>query len=717
MRFLLCFKRLIWLKVSALSFAGRTFIFAAAAMLAPEAGHTQETKQNHRIDRTKTPMLTGPLGLNLVPSARFSAPGTVSFTTSTSDPYSHLVIGSQITDHIYFGLRQTAQSSSLTNLSDQLYPGMDLKLKLLDEGAYTPAVAVGLQSAFGHKRQAGEYLVFSKRFHDFDFSGGMAWGRLGSAAHIDNPLGKIAGHFGKNRPLDGVDPNDPGDWFTGKDIGFFAGIEYAPQDSDFSIKADWGADRYIQEIAAIEGFDAPSPWSVSLDYHPKPYVSANVGVVGGEKIMGRLTLRGMAQNWPWKFSEDTKAPPVYPYRSGETSTNRIQMSAFGHDMVISPPVHQNHEIITALELDHSQTSPKQYGRLLRAASLDGGRETERLTIQPVNKGLKGRPVSLLRASLERLEAKAGGSPEEIWHNTKIGDHPKSDTLSLPSFIRDGSFILEQDISLAEDDSSLIERTALLYESETPITNNLFAGYRTRLNLSHNLQRLDDFAFLNNDNPVRSDLGRFADQTVTLDRLYAAVIATPYPDLHLAVSTGYLEEVYGGIHASALYRPFGKTYGIGAELANVRRRDPATAGNFGYETGTTLTGHLNLFYEIPDSSMTFEVKLGRYLAGDWGGTFGLTNRFKNGASLHAFITATDERDRDIFGGKSNLYGGLKFTFPIGTVPYIPDGTRLAGNFTPIGRNAGQILNGPIDLYERSEPLSKRHLLQNWSDIVE
>ena len=66
----------------------------------------------------------------------------------------------------------------------------DLKLRLWQENAWRPALAVGLQDVIGTGLYAGEYVVASKRFWDVDVSLGLGWGRLGTGADIGNPLGE-----------------------------------------------------------------------------------------------------------------------------------------------------------------------------------------------------------------------------------------------------------------------------------------------------------------------------------------------------------------------------------------------------------------------------------------------------------------------------------------------------------------------------------------------
>jgi hypothetical protein len=188
------------------------------------------------------------------------------------------------------------------------------------------------------------------------------------------------------------------------------------------------------------------------------------------------------------------------------------------------------------------------------------------------------------------------------------------------------------------------------------------------------------------------------------------------DLHLKLSIGYLEEQFGGYGGEILYRPFGKKFAIGAEGWSAKKRDGDTTLQFVKGQEDTFTGHLNFFYEHPNQSTTFFVKAGQYLGEDLGATVGVENKFKNGTRLEAFVTATNETDRNIFGEDSSLYAGARLTLPFGNVPYVPKGSEVRITTAPFARDAGQILDVPDKLYDVTEPVSYRHLSQNWSDLL-
>ena len=111
--------------------------------------------------------MAGQLGLNTIPSARMDESGTARIGIGTVDPYIHGFIGFQLAEPFYVSLRQSGETSDILGDPDRLYPGVDFKLRLLEESRYLPDISLGVQSATGHKRMGGEYLVATKRYNDF----------------------------------------------------------------------------------------------------------------------------------------------------------------------------------------------------------------------------------------------------------------------------------------------------------------------------------------------------------------------------------------------------------------------------------------------------------------------------------------------------------------------------------------------------------------------
>ncbi len=664
-----------------------------------------------------SPSHLGPLGLNTIPDARMDAPGTVRVQASIARPYTHGSLGLQIARPLYIALHQTTETGgSPLRHADRLYPGIDLKILLLSETARRPAVALGLQSAAGQKRTAGEYLVLSKRFGDFDVTGGIGWGRMAGRNRIGNPLKPLLGHFGKNRTFDDEQANGPGDWFTGNNVGLFGGVAWDTPHEGLTLKADWNADSFAAEQSRPD-FDTPQPWSVGFSYSPRDWITLGAAFAGGNAIYGSLSFQAPIGRWPGRAGKTEKPQPYPPYRSGSGSPAAIDSDAAEQDMKLRSVFDDDgHTVASRLLLTPDSSLPQQAGRAVRSMARYGGRNAETFEIRPALLGLEGPSIRLMPRDLEQTMARENGSPQEIWRHTEIN---VTDGTTIPDHLdmqpTAYTVALDSKTSLSEDDQGLLYRTGLIVEGRRMLTRHLLTGQGVRLNLANNLKHLNDFR-LQPLLPVRSDEDAFAARGIAVDRSYISWMQSLNTDWHYALTAGYLEEMYAGFGGEILYRPFGRTFAFGAEVWEALKRDPAIPFNLGVNGDHLLTGHLKAWYEIPGTDLTLQARVGRYLAEDIGGTLSLTNAFRNGASLEAFVTATNRSDINIFGGESNLASGLRLRLPIGNIPLVPDGSVARQTAAPFGRDSGQSIDNPLPLYDLTTPLSYRAITENWGDIV-
>ena len=677
-----------------------------------------------------SPYLAGSLGLNLVPNARMDEVGTVRLNTSTLDPYVNVSLGVQVIDPLHVSVRQTAEVSNIIEDPIRLYPGIDLKLRLLNESRLSPEIAVGLQSALGHKRTAGEFLAASKRYKNFDFTGGLGWGRFGSAGHFSNPLKVLSnGHFGGRRVLDGESPNDVSDWFTGDDVGLFGGVEYFTPVKGLSIKLDYGADRFIAEQAAIDGFDEPAPWSAGLSYSFDGAVqgSAGIAVQGTDKISARLSLASNIGRWPDITAGLKSHTPLRAFRTGLAVPGEIETAAAADGTLLYDASTTTHSARANLALQPGTPTPYQIGRAAVHMANHGGTNIEELSLTPTIMGLRGRNVTVMRRDLEQAHLRDQSSSSEIWRRARFAPDPapvprpfyqkqkrQAETLLGSQFLH---FNLDQQISLSEEDNGVLSRTSFV----TGLRKVRFFGLldqsaALRFNLHDNLDQLNDLrsqAFF----PVRSDVDEFADNFVGLDQLNSSFSHSLTPDLHFISSVGYLEEFYAGLGGEILYRPFDKRYAVGAELWQSFRRDPNSLLNLNLNGDHILSGHVNGWYHLPRYDATVRASVGRYLAGDVGGDVTLTKNFKNGSKIEGFVTLTDQADLDPLGDINAAYSGVRLQVPLGGFPYILQNSTANVIFEPLGRDTGQRIRKPHALYETTSAFSKDHMAQHWDRILD
>jgi len=668
----------------------------------------------------------GALGLNTVPSARMDPAGTIRAGTSSLDPYIHGFIGFQVMEPLSVTLRQTAQASGINDDPDRFYPGLDLKLRLKEESRYAPQIALGLQSAFGHRKMASEYIAFSKRWHGFDFTGGAAWGRMGGKGHLSNPFKKLSGHFDSDRDGDSEKSSSPTDWFTGEKIGFFGGVEYFTDIKGLSFKADWNADRYEGE-RALPGFDAPESWSAGLNYTPWDWGSLSAGIVGTDRIFARLSFQENMARWAGRSAPDSDPVPLHFPRREKGDPVRLENPSKDESVRLSHAREEEGEASAHLHLSPFHASGRQVGRGARHLANHSGKGVERLTLTPRVLSLRGPSIHLSRRDMEAALAHNNGSPEETWQDTAFSDvAAKTDPLFKNGFkgfvdrvargIHNTRFILDTQTSVMEEEAGALYRTSLIAEDTMQLPFGFALGAGTRINIASNLDNLAPYRGIS-AKPVRSDVAAFASNAVTAERAYLSWLHSINSDFHLALTAGLLEEMFAGQGGEILYRPFGKTFAVGAEGWEVYKRDPASDLAMDFSEDGTFTGHLNFYYEPPLTDLTFHIKAGRFLGGDNGVGGEVRNRFDNGATLSGFLTATNGSDPDAFGGDLGLYGGMRLTLPLGNIPYVPQGTLARVETAPLARDSGQTLQPPLPLYDMTDPFSYRALNRSWGEILE
>ena len=651
------------------------------------------------------------------PSAYLPPKGFVLGEVAVSDPYVHGVFGYQVLDDLYLGFRQTAEISDLNEGANRLYPGFDLKYRFMKEGPYRPEATLGLISATGHRRTASEYLSFSKRFYDFSVTGGMAWGRLGSAGHIRNPLGLFIGHFDQKRTLTGEDPNAPENWFSGRRAGIFGNLAYISPDKEWGFKLGWGADRYVSETESF-GFDSPAPWSAEFTKNLLPWLDFSLGTLGGDKVIGRVNMKYRPAAMENDDDQWIAAEPVRPGRAERTDFLERNHTAFKHNLdlgMMSGNTLLGEESAGSVHLNNTAPFYRQTGLALRIIANTAGGNHGMISVTPVYGGLNGRRLEIDRRTLEKAHLKGGESIQEVWKATEFAPEDKYAGLPPGRGLMRTRFILDQDASIFEDDIGVLYRTGFISSLAFMPFKHLSFNTDLRLNIIDNIQEVTSLRKTRID-PVRSDLADFADKPGGIDRFYAAYRRTLATDLYLGLDGGFLEEMFGGYGGQILYRPFHKRYAVGANLHHVFKREPDNFLGLAFQDRDTVTGHLDFFYELPETSSTIQLRGGRYLAGDWGSTLALNTILNADVKLRTYVTVTNKAEEDSFGARANIVGGFTIAIPFYSLNLKPENFGVRLDLEPLARDSGQSLDIAFPLYEKTQPLSKRYLYTSFRDIV-
>jgi len=652
----------------------------------------------------------GGAGLLQTPTARMLPEGTYhAGYGALGDVHRHITVGAQLLPWLEVTVRETL-FPSWYGIPE---PGVDLKLRLLPEGEWWPAVAVGGRDVTGagfdlpgKGRFAGEYVVLSRRFWNVDASLGIGWGRLGGYGHLPNPLRLLGGRFRRDR--DPYDPKSRGPkaWFSGRDVGLFGGLEWHTPIEGLSVKLEYSADSFRSEQQDDPAFVPGLPFNAGLAYRPWPWLDLGLGVEQGHRAMLRFAVR-----FDGKEHEEDKPPPpprVGPAPSAGAAASRDLMA---EARSAGLPVRAAADSTLWIEPSDEEPAARTVGRAARILADGAPPNADALTVATAARGLDGVAVTVQRRAV-RQAANRRGSPEEIWQKARLDPAP-----APPAWPVRWDFTLRPTLeqSLFEQGYPVAWRAytdaALAVE---PWRGVVFGG-GIRANHGSTLSMLDA-EVLPSLEPVRSDVAWYALPRLNLEHLHATWLTTPEPGWHARLSAGALEEMFAGFSGEVLYRPVPARWALGLDVNRVWKRPPGDPLRVWTHTGTT-TGHASLYLEAPGAAVTGALRLGRYLGGDWGGTVELAHRFGNGVRIAAHATWTEGPDR----GQSRLGGrleqGLVLTIPLGGAGFLPPGSAAEVATRTLGRDAGQRLRAPLPLWDVLAPAGSGRLTGTWGRLME
>ncbi|MEC8392467.1 MAG: YjbH domain-containing protein, partial [Actinomycetota bacterium] len=201
-------------------------------------------------------------------------------------------------------LEGTFRYTGFTDTSYTYDRNYEAKLRLWEEDAYLPQVAVGIRDLVGTGLWGSEYIVASKRIDNFDITLGMGWGRLAGKGDFRNPLTFLSDSFKLRRTDFGLGGKlSSGSFFSGEDSGLFGGISYQSKLLPVSFMLEYNPDQYNFEV--IRGGREPeSPISAAVKWDATPRLSVTLS-------------RQHNQEWGIELSAalDTRSsPPKSPRR-------------------------------------------------------------------------------------------------------------------------------------------------------------------------------------------------------------------------------------------------------------------------------------------------------------------------------------------------------------------------------------------------------------------
>ena len=194
-------------------------------------------------------------------------------------------------------------------------------------------------------------------------------------------------------------------------------------------------------------------------------------------------------------------------------------------------------------------------------------------------------------------------------------------------------------------------------------------------------------------------------------LYAASYFKLSDNLYGRITGGYLESMYSGLSSEILYYPSESNVALGAEVNLAKARDfEQLFGTEELEGLSKVNGHLSGYWDTKYYNYIAQLDVGKYLAGDKGGTLTLSRDFPNGWQVGGFFTLTNVSFAQF--GEGSFDKGIFLEIPIN--PIIPYETTnsIYEKIRPTQGDGGQRLNVPGRLYELNKDKSKNSIDNSW-----
>ncbi len=717
------------LAVSSLSVA----LLGSVALL-PAATHADDIDGIFDVPNRPSLNFYGATGLIDMPSGEAMPDGQFTVGVSSFGGQTRTTLTFQATSRIQASFRYAGiKDANFAGFSTYRDRSFDVRFLLNRESRYLPALSVGLQDFAGTGIYAGEFVAATKNFSGGRIPGtvkatvGLGWGRLGSSGGIGAP-------FGGDRPA--FESGDTGgelsvdQWFRGE-MAPFAGVEWQINDK-WGLKAEYSSDAYVTETD-LGVVDLKSRLNFGAEYQ----VSESFRVGGYYLYGSEIGLNVEMQINPKRPVAPQRLPAPRPYfiRPGRRenpaaydtawATSDVDASVTVRDALIplleaeGMTLVEVHSTASTAEVrytnDRYNATAVSVGRVARVLARLMPDSVETFRIVPVVDNLAQSAVVFRRSDLEALEF-APNSSEALLSAARI----TSVAPSLPNSARN------EDLFPAFNWSLGPYLAQSFFDPEKPIRIDggvqLDMSYQfapgweiagqLRYRLAGNIASGDN---TNNSvlEPVRTNSILYAQASnAAVTNLYVNRQWKTGPDTYARFTAGYLERMFGGVSAEALWKPVSSRLALGVEANYVKQR--AYDDYLGFQDYSVATGHASAYYEF-GNGFTGQLDVGRYLAGDVGATVSLEREFANGWRVGGFFTLTDVSAEDF--GEGSFDKGITFTVPIDWLIGKSDQRSSSATLRPLQRDGGARLSVPARLYEQVRSGHRQELVGNWSGVWE
>lgn len=689
-----------------------------SAELAPAEGLSMPAR-----DLALTASDWGEIGVLQTPTARMDPAGAIRLVISAGWPYTRATSMLQPLDWLEVGFRYVDIEYQLYGpdiAGSQTYKdkSIDLKMRLLEEGAYAPQLALGLRDIGGTGLFSSEYVVASKRWDNWDASAGLGWGYMGERGNINAPLGFLGNSFNTRGSINfgqGGTVNTS-TMFHGN-AASFGGLQWHSPFDKWILKAELDGNDYRNEPFGTD-LNAKSPFNWGAVYRYSPSLDFSVAWERGDRLTFGLNVHGAVNKFEVPKVLDPKLPlvqalPAKPIALDATAPQAWSAAAQELNRYTDWQI---------LEID------QQFGTLTVRAETDDVVFVQERVERAITVLQNLAPVSATRFVLQIQQHGVALSRIDVNRAEWVSQHTQAQppSLKLPA----------QQLYPGNLEQSATGETPLFQNSQlTDFTADVGPSYdqilggpngfwlyeigvqakfekhftpNTWFSGNVNARLLDNYDGFTYDAP--SNLPRVR----TFQREYVRTSRYTMPLLQLthvedlggghyaSVYGGMLESMYGGVGGEWLYRPWQSKLAFGVDVNHVQQRD--FAQNFSFRDYSVDTGHATMYWDTGWNDVQVKLSAGQYLAGDVGTTLDIKRVFANGTAIGAWATQTNVSAAQF--GEGSFDKGIYLNIPFDVIlPKSAPGVAAVG-WDPLTRDGGAKLNRSVSLFEMTRLRDKR-----------
>jgi len=668
----------------------------------------------------------GGVGLLQTPTARMAPAGELSLNANRTEPYSRYSLSLQPLEWLEGTFRYTAITDRMYGpksfSGNQSYKdkAVDAKARLWQESHWLPEVALGFLDIGGTGLFSSEYFVANKRYSNFDFSLGIAWGYIGNRGDFENPLSYIDDRFdarpaSSNSNAGNVNTSS---YFRGSP-SLFGGVLYQTPWAPLSLKLEFDGNDYKHEPLNSSHVQ-DSPINIGAVYKLNENIDLTAGWERGNTALFGITLHTnfVSRKAPAK-TYDPPAQPL-PTNTPTVGLDQVNWAEVSKELEsnagykVERIAQRDSELIVYGEQSKYFYAAKGVGRASRILDNNADDEIQWFTMVNKRYDMPVEETSVPRKTFRNVvnnEQNLVDLHRTTEVNRATAHYDKTLYQQKPDPFTYG-FGLGYQQNLGGPDGFLLYQISAYAEGQYRFTPNTWASGGVSVNLLNNY---DKFTYDASSNlpRVRTDVRQYVTTSdITMPALQLNKAKRLDQDLYGMVYGGYLESMYAGLGGEVLYRPMGERWSIGADLNYVRQRD--FDQGFGLRDYRTVTGHITSYTKLP-FDLDAAVSVGRYLARDWGTTIDISREFTNGVKFGGWVTRTTASKEEY--GEGSFDKGIYISIPFDEMMSVSTMSRANIAWAPLTRDGGAMLHRQYSLHTMTDGRNRDAFYENFQKITE